>query len=79
MARRRHKPTRAEMRVSRRRAYFRHRLEAAATPRDRVAVAVGYLQAVLAATDQERADAVATRTAQYLQQVAESTQTEESR
>lgn len=79
MATKSRKPTRAEMRVIRRREYFRERLINAGTPRDRVAVAVAYLQAVLAATDQGHADAVATRVAQYVQQVAESTHTEESK
>lgn len=79
MARKPRKPTRAEMRVMRRREYFRGRLAGAATPRDRIAVAVGYLQAVLAATEEDRADVVATGVAQYLQQLAESTQTEGSK
>lgn len=75
----RRKPTRAELRVIRRRRYFEQRLFAAATPRDRLAAAVDYLQAVLAASEPDTAHDTAATAAAYLQRLAEAARTKELR
>lgn len=73
------KPTRAELRVARRRLYFEQRLSAAPTPRERLAAAVDYLQAVLAASEPTEANDTAGTAAAYLQRLAESARTKELR
>lgn len=77
---RRRKPTRAALRVARRRQLFETRMAAATTGRERLGVCVSYLQAVLAAAiDQEAADAAARRAADHVHETAESVRTKEMR
>jgi hypothetical protein len=73
------KPTRAELRAVRRRRYFDERLRSAANGRQRLAIAVEYLQAVLASTDPDVAEDVAGDVVEHLRRAADATQAKEPR
>lgn len=71
------KSSRDERRITRRRQYFDDRLADAVNARQRLAVAVEYLQAVLAAADSDTAAVVASTAVEYLRRTAEATQMKE--